>query len=119
MSPGSGRNDPVLRQEDIGTLECEETQATWHGFDYTSGWQAIKTQGQYKMPATIGDRIKLISKPYYPLPYKAGAIGTVVNVTPCNNSIGQWFTNDVAWDDGQALLLSVPPDRFETIAPIQ
>lgn len=57
-----------------------------------------------------GDRIKLINMPNDPQPIEAGSLGTVLSITPLDNTS---FQIEVDWDNGRTLSLVTPPDRFD------
>ena len=65
------------------------------------------------MQLKAGDRIRLISMNDDPDPIPAGTIGSVVGVYPH----GDWTQVDVDWEGGRSLMLSIPPDRVEKLAP--
>ncbi len=58
-----------------------------------------------------GDRIELISMANDPDPVPAGTLGTVVNVYKQDG----WSQIDVDWDNGRALMLVTPEDRFRIL----
>ena len=60
-----------------------------------------------------GQRIRLISMSDDPDPIAPGATGTIVSV----RLLSSWSQIDVDWDNGRALMLSIPPDEIETIEP--
>lgn len=58
-----------------------------------------------------GDRLRLVAMSDDPDPVPIGTTGTVVAVY----QHGDWTQLDVDWDNGRALMLSVPPDRVEVM----
>jgi len=58
-----------------------------------------------------GDRIRLLAMLDDPDPITPGTTGTVVSV----RTQGTWAQVDVKWDNGQTLMLVVPPDEFEVL----
>ncbi|NND98822.1 MAG: DUF4314 domain-containing protein [Pirellulaceae bacterium] len=58
-----------------------------------------------------GQRVRLVSMSDDPDPIAVGATGTIVNVRP----LSDWSQIDVDWDNGRALMLSIPPDEIERI----
>ncbi len=60
-----------------------------------------------------GERIHLISMTDDPDPIPTGATGTVTGLYPQNG----WAQVDLKWDNGQSLMLTIPPDVVERIEP--
>ena len=60
-----------------------------------------------------GDRIRLISMDDDPDPVPFGTMGVVTAVDQHGAGRDAWAQIDVEWENGRALMLSVPPDRFE------
>ncbi|WP_442511627.1 DUF4314 domain-containing protein [Novipirellula sp. SH528] len=67
----------------------------------------------HKVNIKAGDRVRLVSMTDDPDPIPAGTTGTVVGVYPHS----EWTQVDVDWDNGRALMLSIPPDVVERIGP--
>jgi hypothetical protein len=59
----------------------------------------------------VGDRIRLIQMVDDPDPIPAGTLGVVTEVHVHSG----WSQLEVSWDNGRALMLVSPPDRFEII----
>lgn len=59
----------------------------------------------------VGDRIRLIAMPQDPDPIPTGSLGTVVAV----HRHSDWSQIDVDWDNGRALMLSLPDDVIEIL----
>ena len=64
----------------------------------------------------VGDRIRLVSMRDDPDPIPVGQAGTVAGVYRHDDESDMWFQIDVDWDNGRALMLVSPPDRFEVIS---
>jgi len=62
----------------------------------------------------IGDRIRLVSMPQDPDPIPVGSLGTVVAVYDHR----EWTQVDVDWDNGRALMLTMPDDCVSIVEPI-
>jgi Domain of unknown function (DUF4314) len=58
-----------------------------------------------------GDRIRLISMVDDPDPIPVGALGTVLDIFQRDG----WLQVDVDWDNGRALMLTIPPDVVEVL----
>jgi hypothetical protein len=66
-------------------------------------------------PLKKGDRIRLVSMPQDPDPIPVGSLGTVIDVYDhCG-----WTQVDVDWDNGRALMLTMPDDCVEIIGKNQ
>ena len=64
-----------------------------------------------------GDRIRIISMPDDPNPVPVGSTGTVTFVNSHGSGTRAWLQIGVDWDNGRRLMLNVPPDEFEVVAP--
>ena len=62
-----------------------------------------------------GQRIELVAMPDDPNPIALGARGTVKSMRQVGSPSNGFLQVDVAWDNGRALMLSVPPDQFTVI----
>jgi hypothetical protein len=60
------------------------------------------------MRAEVGDYIELVSMRDDPDPIAPGTKGTVTFI----NEVQEFTQYEVDWDNGRALMLSVPPDQF-------
>lgn len=58
-----------------------------------------------------GDRIELVKMVDDPDPIEPGTLGTVNFIV----QLGTQQQVDVDWDDGRALMLIVPPDRYRIL----
>jgi hypothetical protein len=57
----------------------------------------------------IGDRIRLVAMNDDPDPIPYGTLGTVTAI----HNHHDWVQVEVDWDNGRALMLSLPHDRIE------
>ena len=62
-----------------------------------------------------GQRIELVSMPDDPDPIIPGTRGTVRRVRHAGSPRNGFLQVEVDWDNGRALMLSVPPDQFRII----
>ena len=62
-----------------------------------------------------GQRIELVAMPDDPNPIAAGSRGTVKRVRQVGLPTNGFLQVDVDWDNGRAVMLSVPPDQFRII----
>jgi Domain of unknown function (DUF4314) len=71
-------------------------------------------------PSKRGDRIRLLAMPSDPYPIPAGEEGIVERIDrmvgPGND---RWRQVWVKWDSGSTLMLTIPPDSVEVVAPDQ
>jgi hypothetical protein len=59
----------------------------------------------------VGDRIRLVHMVDDPDPIPAGTMGTVTEI----HIHSDWAQIEVSWENGRALMLVSPPDKFEII----
>lgn len=67
-----------------------------------------------QIPGVV-DRIRLVAMHDDPDPIPAGATGTMASVERLLTQGAGWLQIDVDWDNGRALMLVAPPDRFEFV----
>ncbi len=64
----------------------------------------------------IGNRIRLIEMSDDPDPIPVGEIGTVIGISHHDDGDDDlWHQIDVQWDNGRALMLTLPPDQIEIL----
>lgn len=63
----------------------------------------------------VSDRIRLIAMDD-PVAIAPGETGTVHSVSSVGEGRDRWHQIDVSWDNGRALMLVSPPDRFEIVS---
>ncbi len=67
------------------------------------------------MTLNRGDRVELLAMPSDPDPIPVGLRGTVTAVSNHVTGSESWLQVDVAWDNGRALMLVIPPDRVRVL----